>query len=113
MPNHRQDPSCKNSTRTLRKTLFFLIVTSSRLQGHFSLSSRIPICPTHLRAPSPFGECPCHNSHRSLIEMFDVRERKGRWRIGEEISGCCKIWRSPIASENSFALREVMVMSSG
>ncbi|GIY71213.1 hypothetical protein CDAR_540581 [Caerostris darwini] len=39
--------------------------------------------------------------------MFDVRERKGRWRIGEEINGCCKIWRSPIGSEISFALERL------
>ncbi|GIY71220.1 hypothetical protein CDAR_540631 [Caerostris darwini] len=58
MPNHRQDQCRKNSSQTLRETLFFLIITSSRLKGHFSLSFRIPIGPHQSTSPITIWRVP-------------------------------------------------------
>ncbi|GIY15952.1 hypothetical protein CEXT_495851 [Caerostris extrusa] len=78
MPNHPQDQCRKNSSRTLRETLFFLIITSSRLQGHFSLRPAPLSAPTNLRAPTAFRERPPAITLQSFIEMLDFRERKRR-----------------------------------
>ncbi|GIY71218.1 hypothetical protein CDAR_540621 [Caerostris darwini] len=97
------DPCRKNSTRTLRETLFFLIITSSRLKGRFSPYLPPPIYEPH----HPLASAPAITPAEVLSSMFDVRQRKRRWRIGGEISGCCKIGRLPIGSANSFALKRL------
>ncbi|GIY71216.1 hypothetical protein CDAR_540611 [Caerostris darwini] len=58
MPNQGQDPCRQNSGQTLREALFFLIITSSRLQGHFSLRPAFLSAPPIYEPHHHFGIAP-------------------------------------------------------
>ncbi|GIY71222.1 hypothetical protein CDAR_540641 [Caerostris darwini] len=75
--NHRQDPCRKNSTRTLRETLFFLIITSSRLQGHFCLRPAFLSAPPIYEPHHHLASAPAITPAEVSSSMFDVRQRKG------------------------------------
>ncbi|GIX99177.1 hypothetical protein CDAR_522711 [Caerostris darwini] len=88
--NHRQDQSRKNSSQTLRETLFFLIITPSRLQGHFGLRPAFPLVPPIYEPHHHFASAPAITPIEVSWPYLTLGKGKGAGELENRSVGAVK-----------------------